>query len=250
MRSVLADGGRVVDGAGRSVGRIVHVLLDVRTVEPAHATVACVLCDEVAVVPLARAWSVDGCLHVPYTAADVCGAPRADGSAGPIDPQLAEELERYYLRLDDGAAVAPDGSGPWPPVSTSAAGPQWWQRRQWRWPSVPTAVGAMRRELRPLLDLTSLCGDQLEDLVLAAAEAATNAIEHTVLPTLPFFDVLAEVGEDWATIVVQDHGGWRTAGPAGDRGRGLLMISRLADATLTVGPRGTTVVLRNRPGSS
>jgi hypothetical protein len=28
------------------------------------------------------------------------------------------------------------------------------------------------------------------------------------------------------------------------------MISLLADATFTVGPRGTTVVLRNRPGSS
>jgi hypothetical protein len=28
------------------------------------------------------------------------------------------------------------------------------------------------------------------------------------------------------------------------------MISRLADATFTVGPRGTTVVLRSRPESS
>jgi hypothetical protein len=28
------------------------------------------------------------------------------------------------------------------------------------------------------------------------------------------------------------------------------MIRRLADATLTVGPEGTTVVLRNRAGSS
>jgi hypothetical protein len=27
------------------------------------------------------------------------------------------------------------------------------------------------------------------------------------------------------------------------------MIGRLADATLTVGPQGTTVVLRNRAGS-
>ncbi|HEX2288735.1 MAG TPA: hypothetical protein VHH53_00705, partial [Pseudonocardiaceae bacterium] len=111
MRAVLADGGQVVDGAGRSVGRIVHVLLDVRTVEPAHATVACVRCDGVAVVPLARAWLVDGCLHVPYTAAEVCGAPRADGSAGRLDPQLVEELDRYYARLNDGALVAPNGNG-------------------------------------------------------------------------------------------------------------------------------------------
>jgi hypothetical protein len=50
--------------------------------------------------------------------------------------------------------------------------------------------------------------------------------------------------------VVQDHGRWRTPSPGSPRGRGLQMIGLLADASLTVGSRGTTVVLRNRPGSS
>ena len=310
IRAVLADGGQVLDGAGHSVGRIVHVLLDVRTVEPAHVTVVCVLCDGTAVLPLTRARLLDGCLHVPYTAADVCGAPRADGPAGRLDPRQAEELDRYYARLDSGAPVAPNGNGdggtiasfapapaepgapaangnghrrvngatprslpagaglgvhagydggaaypaapvgPWPPVSTASAGPPWWQRRQWRWPSVPTAPRAMRLELRPLLHSTGLPDDQLEDLILAAGEAAANAVEHARLPTLPFFDVLTEVGEDWALIVIQDHGRWGLRTAAGGRGRGLLMISLLADATLTVGPRGATVVLRSRPGSS
>jgi anti-sigma regulatory factor (Ser/Thr protein kinase) len=152
---------------------------------------------------------------------------------------------------DDGPAAYPAAAyGPWPPVSTSSLGPPWWQRRQWRWPSIPTSVRAMRLELRPLLDMSGLPDDELEDLVLAAGEAGANAVEHARLPTLPFFDVLTEVGEHWARIVVQDHGRWQTPFPGGHRGRGLQMIGVLADATLTVGSRGTTVVLRNRPGPS
>jgi anti-sigma regulatory factor (Ser/Thr protein kinase) len=108
----------------------------------------------------------------------------------------------------------------------------------------------MRLELRPFLDLTGLPDDELEDLILAAGEAANNAVEHARLPTPPCFDVLTEVGEAWARIVIQDHGRWRTPTAGGHRGRGLQMIGVLADATLTVGSRGTTVVLRNRQGSS
>jgi anti-sigma regulatory factor (Ser/Thr protein kinase) len=110
----------------------------------------------------------------------------------------------------------------------------------------------MRLEVGAMLDRTGLPDDELEDLILAAGEAGANAVEHARLSTstLPFFDVLTEVGEHWARIVVQDHGRWRTPTAGGHRGRGLRMIGLLADATLTVGARGTTVVLRNRPGSS
>jgi anti-sigma regulatory factor (Ser/Thr protein kinase) len=310
IRAVVADGGQVVDGAGHTVGRIVHVHLDVRTVEPGYVIVACALCDGVAVVPLTRARVLNGCLHVPYSAADVCGAPRADGSALRLDPRQVEELDRYYAPLDDGALVALKGDGdggsagtlvpapaepgtpvaggnghrrvngatpgslsvaagldrhagydgrpaypatpvgPWPPVSTFSTGPPWWQRRQWRWPSVLTSVRAMRLELRPLLDLTGLPDDELQDLISAAEEAAANAVEHARLPAPPCFDVLTEVGDAWARIVIQDHGRWRAPAQGGGRGRGLYLMGVLAEATLTVGPGGTTVVLRNRPGSS
>ncbi len=111
IRAVLADGGQVVDGAGHPVGRIVHVHLDVRTVEPGYVIVACALCDGVAVVPLTRARLLNGCVHVPYTAADVCGAPRSDGSALRLDPRQVEELDRYYARLHDGVLVALKGDG-------------------------------------------------------------------------------------------------------------------------------------------
>ena len=155
-----------------------------------------------------------------------------------------------HVGYDGPAAYPVTPVGPWPPVSMSSAGPPWWQRRQWRWPSVLMAVRAMRQELRPMLDLTGLPDGELQDLLVAASEAANNAVEHARLPTPPCFDVLAEVGDAWARIVIQDHGRWRPRTAGGDRGRGLQMISLLADATLTVGARGTTVVLCNRPGSS
>jgi anti-sigma regulatory factor (Ser/Thr protein kinase) len=104
----------------------------------------------------------------------------------------------------------------------------------------------MRLGLRPLLDMTGLPDDELDDLVLAAGEAATNAVEHARSPRLPFVDVSTEVGAAQARIVVQDHGRWRAATVEGDRGRGLQMMGVLADATLTVGALGTTVVLCNR----
>ncbi len=151
---------------------------------------------------------------------------------------------------DSPPAYPPTPSGPWPPVATSSQGPPWWQRRQWRWPSLPASVRTMRLQLRPVLDLTGLPDDELDDLVLAAGEAAANAVEHARWPALPFFDVCTEVGERRARIVIQDHGRWRMAAAPGDRGRGLQMIGVLADATLTVGSGGTTVVLCNRLGAA
>jgi anti-sigma regulatory factor (Ser/Thr protein kinase) len=269
IRAVLADGGRLIDLAGRPLGRMVDVVLDAATYEPTWVTVDCPTCtgDEV-VVPLARARMLDAFVQVPYTAAAICGAPR--GSAGRLDRRREEELRRYYADLHDvdrgivpsiagldvrtgngdPAAYPATLSGPWLPVATSSAGPPWWQRLQWRWPSQPASLRAMRVELRPVLDLTGLPEDDVDDLVLAAAEAAMNAIEHARGPDLPFFDVSTEVSDHWARITIQDHGRWRTPSAEGDRGRGLSMIGVLADATLTVGSRGTTVVLRNRNGAA
>jgi anti-sigma regulatory factor (Ser/Thr protein kinase) len=324
IRAVVADGGRVIDPAGRPVGRIMNVFLGVRTSEPWWLTV-----DPdgsggtETVVPLAGARLVDGCVQVQYTAADVRGAPGADGPFGRLGQRREQEVRRYYAALDDAArddlspgenhsqrgtttgqprvrtrrstpvvggshgnhpSVRPSitaqaisagrgvipviagldvragdddtvaypatPDGPWTPVSTSSAGPGWSQCRQWRWPSVPTSIRAMRLELRPVLDLTGLPEDVLDDLLLAAGEAASNAVEHARSPRLPFFDVLGDVGEGRARIVIQDHGHWRIPAGDGGRGRGLHMIGVLSDATLTLGSQGTTVVLRNRSRSS
>ena len=47
-------------------------------------------------------------------------------------------------------------------------------------------------------------------------------------------------------IVIRDYGRWVTAGAdPGNRGRGLHMMTMLAAVSLTSGPLGTTVTLRN-----
>jgi anti-sigma regulatory factor (Ser/Thr protein kinase) len=75
-------------------------------------------------------------------------------------------------------------------------------------------------ELRPVLGLTGLTAHELDDLILASGESATNAVEHARSPTPSFFDVSAEVGEHRARIVIQDHGRWRTPTAGGHQGRG------------------------------
>ncbi|MBM7804380.1 anti-sigma regulatory factor (Ser/Thr protein kinase) [Geodermatophilus bullaregiensis] len=106
-----------------------------------------------------------------------------------------------------------------------------------------------RRRLRRLLDGTGLPSDEVEDLVLAASEAAINAVEHSH-SSEPFFEVCVEIAHGVVTILVQDHGRWRPPVPDSSRGRGLAMMHALADTTVTPGEHGTTVVIRSRrPGS-
>ena len=115
----------------------------------------------------------------------------------------------------------------------------------WRFPVAGTSVRGVRRALRPFLADAEIPDDEIEDLVLAACEAAANAVEHAVHPTEHFFDLTAETGDGRVEIVVRDYGRWRTSRPPpGEDGRGLLMMSTLAAVTLTSGPFGTTVTLR------
>lgn len=129
--------------------------------------------------------------------------------------------------------------------STSAADPATCVvRQEWRLPSTELSVRSLRHGLRVFLDDTGLAPDDLFDLLLAACEAATNAIEHAQQPSEPFVDVLFEVEDGQVTIVVRDHGRWRD-GPTGPhRGHGLPMMSALADTTVTSLPHGTMVTMR------
>jgi anti-sigma regulatory factor (Ser/Thr protein kinase) len=116
-------------------------------------------------------------------------------------------------------------------------------RQAWRLPSTERSVHGLRQDLRVVLDDTGLSPDDLYDLLVAACEAATNAIEHAQQPSEPFVDVLFDVTDDQVTIVVRDHGRWRH-GPSGPhRGRGLQMMRTLAETTITSDPQGTTVTL-------
>jgi anti-sigma regulatory factor (Ser/Thr protein kinase) len=115
---------------------------------------------------------------------------------------------------------------------------------RWRFPATPQAIPALRRALRRLFTVAGLDEDQSYDLLLAACEAATNAVEHAQDPTEPFIDVTVEVGGGRVGITVRDYGQWRERVPSMDRGRGSTLMSAFADITVVPGPEGTTVTIR------
>ena len=120
------------------------------------------------------------------------------------------------------------------------------RRRNWRLPLAERSVTDLRRELRDFLRGAALPDDERYDLLLAADEAVSNAIEHAEDPREPFFEVLATIGAG-VTIVVCDHGQWREAVPGGPRGRGMAMMWLLANTTVAPSPQGTTVTIRSSP---
>jgi anti-sigma regulatory factor (Ser/Thr protein kinase) len=119
-------------------------------------------------------------------------------------------------------------------------------RWQWRLVSLPNSVRGMRQDLYDALDTTALSADAVDDLVLAASEAANNAVEHAQRPTEPFFDVCLEVDGHAVTVTIRDHGTWRQPRIPTVRGRGLAMMDALAETTVTASVRGTTVTIRCR----
>jgi CheY-like chemotaxis protein/anti-sigma regulatory factor (Ser/Thr protein kinase) len=116
----------------------------------------------------------------------------------------------------------------------------------WRFPSTVTSVPAVRRRLRLFLDAATRDPDEAYDLLLAACEAVTNAIEHAREPTQPYVDVSAAVLGGQVRIAVRDYGQWRERQASMDRGRGGALMSAFADVTATRSPEGTTVVICSR----
>jgi anti-sigma regulatory factor (Ser/Thr protein kinase) len=159
-------------------------------------------------------------------------------------PQLSRQVRRH-VSVDRTVTTQPRA------VSTGENTPnqvEWTPHGrcyEWRLRSVASSVSRMRRGLRDLLDQAGLSYDEIEDLVLAASEAAANAVDHA-RSREPFFDVCTEVTNRAVTIVIQDHGLWRPPTPDSDRGRGLRMMHALADTTVAARANGTTVTIRHR----
>jgi anti-sigma regulatory factor (Ser/Thr protein kinase) len=250
---VMGDGGAVVGHDGADLGTIGQVFLDALSSEPLWMTVTSDLWDGAElVVPLALARLDQGRITVPYSATVVEDAPRADTSRGCLGREHEEDLVRHYgldgdSEVSDGVRV--DGRVPETPLSTSASGTParpGRSQRSWRLPCIGTSVRALRAELRAFIEVTGLPDEQLDDLVLAASEAAANVIEHARSQVADYFDVFVDVYGSDVRILVRDYGRWRDPKPENGSGRGLLLMSVLATLTVTVEPKGTTVSLRNR----
>lgn len=85
-----------------------------------------------------------------------------------------------------------------------------------------------------------------DDVVLATYEAMANSAEHAYRdqPAGGTVDVHATFVDNILTVTVSDHGTWKAPDQADTyRGRGLLMINGLADASaVTERPEGGTVI--------
>jgi CheY-like chemotaxis protein/anti-sigma regulatory factor (Ser/Thr protein kinase) len=203
---------------------------------------------------------VDDYLAKPFPAAELvarvrvaverAARARATGTAsGPTPPARIDPL----VPSPDVRALVPasrPAEAPAPPVPPPAPVPvvDTSLRERWRFASTAQTIPTLRRALRRLLDAAGLDEDRAYDLLLAACEAATNAIEHAQDPTEPFFDVTVEARDGSVTITVRDYGQWRERVSSMDRGRGATLMSAFADISATPSPEGTTVVIRSRPG--
>ena len=116
----------------------------------------------------------------------------------------------------------------------------------------PNRLAELRRRLAAWLAAHGATPAEANDIVLAAHEAAMNAIEHAYGPGDAEITVSAAVRDDGIEIAVHDSGRWRDA-RSEHRGRGRSIMSALMDeVSVDTGPTGSTVRLRRRlegPGS-
>lgn len=123
-----------------------------------------------------------------------------------------------------------------------------------RIPAHDASLQLARRELTAALALIGWNGTATERAILAADEAIANAIEHGSFPGCPVH-VDLHACERWATVVVRDEGRPDSPTPriipetppppTQTRGRGLIIMARLADEiVLRPAGGGTEVHLR------
>jgi anti-sigma regulatory factor (Ser/Thr protein kinase) len=112
--------------------------------------------------------------------------------------------------------------------------------------TAPQQVRVLRSQITTWTRQVGLPGVLAPDVVLATDEAVSNAVEHAYPGTSGLLTLFAACTRPAGAVrvVVADHGGWRPQSDPGFRGRGLMMMEKLAHVfRLVHGPLGTTVVL-------
>jgi CheY-like chemotaxis protein/anti-sigma regulatory factor (Ser/Thr protein kinase) len=156
-------------------------------------------------------------------------------------PAEVEELCAHLLdRADEGAALQDDTAIV---AVRRIAHPE--PTLELRLPAEPRSVAAARHGLSGWLARRGAPAGQVPDVVLAANEACTNAVEHAYGPERgASFTLFAEASPAAVVVRVCDDGSWREPRGRG-RGRGLRMIEALMDGfEITRSGAGTTVEMR------
>ena len=111
-----------------------------------------------------------------------------------------------------------------------------------------------RETLRAWLRAVDASVDEIDELVLSAGEALTNAIEHSdAQGALATVELGATEREGVVHIEVRDYGSWHVRASAADptRGRGLLILRHFTDdVVIHRGDDGTTVEMSRRLASA
>jgi anti-sigma regulatory factor (Ser/Thr protein kinase) len=111
-------------------------------------------------------------------------------------------------------------------------------------PGDAARLAEVRRELLAWASTLGLPAPDVDGVVMASYEALANAAEHAYGENdVRVVDLFAAQHDGCVQVVVKDFGMWRpAAADPGFRGRGLLMIRKLAhESDIDRGPGGTTV---------
>ena len=115
---------------------------------------------------------------------------------------------------------------------------------RFRMPAEPAELARMRRALGGWLRGVGVEPEDTNDLVLACAEACSNAIRHAYGPSAGTVDIEAHRDDGAVEVVVRDFGRWRER-RGQDGGRGLALIEALAHSMrIERSERGTVVTMR------
>ncbi len=159
-------------------------------------------------------------------------ASDSDGGTERLCDELLDRLVPGGAAADDVAILALHA----PPVS---------ERLTLTLPSLPGELASMRALLRRWLRQTDGDEEDVAEILIAAGEAAANAIEHGGNDAP--FEVAGVVDGDEVNITVSDRGSWREKSPDRGGGRGLVLIRELMDEVeVTRAEEGTTVRMKRR----
>jgi serine phosphatase RsbU (regulator of sigma subunit)/anti-sigma regulatory factor (Ser/Thr protein kinase) len=123
------------------------------------------------------------------------------------------------------------------------------ERLQLELPCTPSTLAPLRRTVRHWLSGARASPGELQDILVAVSEAATNAVEHAYGPIEASYRVEGWLAGDRVVVTVTDSGSWRERrGP--ERGRGTQLMRALMDGFERYpSDAGTVVQLERRLGS-
>ena len=117
------------------------------------------------------------------------------------------------------------------------------QRFAASFPARPATVSLIRREVRAIAVECGLAGEDLEAVVLAVSEAATNAVLHGSAGDDPCIRVRVQLeGSEVSVVICDDGGGVKPRSDSPGVGLGLPLIATLTKRfELVSGDDGTEV---------